>query len=283
MGLSGVLNACPEQAHQNYHASKLIHTCRQYLIYHLVMARATFRSDSIIPNLKSTLSRCLGYGNLTTDSSGINNYTRRSPEPNQPSTSCNPNFISIGAPEDMNLIDPYQGFSNTLLLVINDICNLVDLRSTPEPEDRARFTWRVSQLENSLQNLVQLPPIYLEQQMTNQNIAHDEMSPSEQYSQGLLESLVATAEANRLATFLFLDEACALHLPEVIPNCRKDRSENIKKILSLVEGICNEQAVTAALPIWPVFMAGCCTGEENRVRILNILDMFQGQRIFGVS
>ncbi|KAL5338751.1 fungal-specific transcription factor domain-containing protein [Aspergillus crustosus] len=44
IGLSGILDACSEHPFTDSHTLRLIKTCRQYLVYHLIMAKATISS-----------------------------------------------------------------------------------------------------------------------------------------------------------------------------------------------------------------------------------------------
>ena len=182
----------------------------------------------------------------------------------------------FGSPSHIHYIEHHQGFSNALLLLVNEISDLAGKGGT---NDIAK---RVYQLEAQHEKLNQLLPKSALDESTSLPI-HMERKKIPSYR---LQSTLDTAEAHRIAAFLFLDEMCALHLPGVAPDCRSSGSAHIEEILSLVESICNREPVTAALPIWiwPVFIVGCAViTEGDRLRILDILDKFQLRRIFGVS
>lgn len=99
-----------------------------------------------------------------------------------------------------------------------------------------------------------------------------------------LEFITMTADSNRLAALLFLDETCATHLPHIVPRCRKSRSVIIQKIFSYVKSICETGPITAALPIWPVFVAGCMAStDDDRLQVMEIFDKFLSEEKFGVS
>lgn len=273
MGLSAILDACPDQAWQHPDAARLIQTAQQYLVYHLIMAKATFCLDDSIPNAKNVLSRYLsGDGKSSERGTADHGTSRPDGGDNGVSHIFGPPFL--GGPSHLHYIEPHQGFSNALLLLVNQIC---DLAGEAESTDIAK---RARQLEARLESLTQLLPKSALDGAARYlvHMAGDEI-PSHR-----LESIVDTAEAHRLAALLFLDEICALHVPRVTPDCRSARSAHIERILSLVESICEREPVTAALPIWPVFIVGCAiVAEDDRRRVLDILDKFQLRRIFGVS
>lgn len=277
MGLSGILDSAPVQSCQDDHASKLIQTCRQYLIYHLIMAKATFCSKDVMPRSELTLSRNLEQWEVWNGDQKRQVISELLCEDQQlSSVSRNPG-LAFRTSDNMRLIESSQGFSNALLLLINDICDLTNQHTTCRQIDRAGITSRVSYIQQCLRELNQISPhpsdIYLRagQLLETHEMLHKRV-----------ESITATAEANRLAALLFLDEMCDLHFPDIIPTCRSNRSNIIQRILSLAEEVCEKYTVTAALPIWPTFLAGCSSGEENRVRVLTILERFQRGRSFGV-
>ncbi|CAH0056180.1 unnamed protein product [Clonostachys solani] len=290
MGISLLLDACPEDASEDPYAMKLIQFCRQYFVYHTVMAKATFSIDGFIPNSRSALSRYLGQTDIaaTSEVSSPEEHFSRlvlepagtNHEPEQGSTQIGAGLLAKGLHPDQ--IELHQGFSNTLLVLINSISDLVDVKKPSEGGTSNSETIR--QLNTSLENLVQVPPNEAGQ---NPIIEADKegirKSPDADASPGLrLETIKATAEANRLAALIFLDDTCSLHFPDIVPACRRHRHEYIQKIFSLVEVVCGSQPVTAALPIWPMFIAGCSiTNEDDRVKFLSILERFQWERLFG--
>lgn len=293
MGISLLLDACPDDASEDPYAMKLIQFCRQYFVYHTVMAKATFSIDGFIPNSRSALSKYLGQTGIvvTSEVSSPEEHFSRlvlepaktDHEPQQGSAQIGAGLLAKGVHPDQ--IELHQGFSNTLLILINRISDLVDMKKPPEGGRSNNETIR--QLNTALENLVQVPPKEASQ---NPIIEADEeggttKSPIPDASSApRLETIRATAEANRLAALIFLDDTCSLHFPDIVPACRRRRHEYIQEIFSLVEVVCGTQPVTAALPIWPMFIAGCSiTNEDDRVKFLSILEKFQWERLFGVS
>ncbi|VUC24978.1 unnamed protein product [Clonostachys rosea] len=290
MGISLLLDACPEDASDDPYAMKLIQFCRQYFVYHTVMAKATFSIDGFIPNSRSALSKYLGqtsiadtsqistpeehFSRLVLDPVGTEQKTQKGP------AHMGPGLLSIGVHPDQ--IELHQGFSNTLLFLINSISDLVDVKKPSEGGTSNSETIR--QLNTALENLVQVPP----NEADHNPIIEDEKEGTDKRpdpgisSTRKLETIRATAEANRLAALIFLDDTCSLHFPDIVPACRRHRYEYIQEIFSLVEVVCGSQPVTAALPIWPMFIAGCSiTNEDDRVKFLSILERFQWERLFG--
>lgn len=282
MGLSGVLESCPETTTLDPHGARLIRTCQQYLVYHLIMAKATFCVNDIIPNSASILSKYLGgyksrpwfYHDDGRETTYLDHEIDAPAEASQ-------RLLSV-AFSNMHHVEPHQGFSNALLTLINEISNLTDISG--RREDAVEAAKQVRQLETQIENLTQIPLRPESLKSDGDYFADGHFSVDTDPPQHRLESIIATAEAHRLAALLFLDETCALHLPQVVPGCRAARSAHTQAILSLVESICEKEPVTAALPIWPVFIVGCATvTDEDRLRVLNILDQFQCRRIFGVG
>lgn len=282
MGLAGVLESCPATAPLDPHGARLIRTCQQYLVYHLIMAKATFCVNDVIPNSSSILSKYLG-----DDRSPSHSYEEDSPRTayldlgaGHPAETSE--HLLPGALRNMHHVEPHQGFSNALLALINEICNLTDVSA--RSANATEIAKQVRHLETRIENLIQIPLRPGSLGNDNDYFAYAPFSMNTDPPQHRLESIVATAEAHRLAALLFLDETCALHLPQIIPGCRAARSAHTEAILSLVESVCKKEPVTAALPIWPVFIVGCATvTDEDRLRVLNILDQFQCRRIFGVG
>ena len=253
------------------------------------MAKATFQINDVIPNSMEILLRYIGQDYLSSKLWPGNDDPLDASHGSS-SQLANPGHGYPAILSNMDHIEPHQGFSNTLLVLINRICDLADAPSD-NGESPINLAERVRQLEIQLQTLTQLAPMARPrgQQQQHQSSGSDftnlDYQPEEsQLSQHKLESITATAEAHRLAALVFLDETCALHLPHIVPDCRASRSAHTEEILRLVESVCSREPVTAALPIWPIFIVGCAmVDDEDRLRVLNILDQFQCRRIFGVS
>lgn len=222
------------------------------------MARTTFSIEGIMPGWEEILERnvnIIGDSALSTHAAAV-------------AGDDGPSAVS---PSAGDYIDVCQGFSNRLLLLINDICNLPG-------GSRQDAAAAVKRIDTCLENLEQLPPSSLQSDPTG---ASPELEAARQRK---LDVITATAEANMLSAFVFLDETCRIHWPGIVPECRASLQKHISRIFSLVEEICEKEPVTAALPIWPVFIAGCSLDkDEDRVRLLGILDKFKWQQLFGVS
>jgi hypothetical protein len=255
------------------------------------MAKATFSIDGFIPNSRSALSKYLGQSDIVATSemsSPEESFSRlvlepagADHEPQKGPAQIGAGLLAKGVHPDQ--IELHQGFSNTLLVLINSISDLVDMK---KPSEGGIGNETIRQLNTALENLVQVPPTESGQNLI---IEADEdatrKSPDPDASSApRLETIRATAEANRLAALIFLDDTCSLHFPDIVPACRRHRHKYIQEIFSLVEIVCGTQPVTAALPIWPMFIAGCSiTNEDDRVKFLSILEKFQWERLFGVS
>lgn len=236
------------------------------------MAKATFCLDDIMPNAKQILSKYLkGSGAPGTQRADVGTLHLYGEDSGRTRISGTRLF---GGPSHLHYIEPHQGFSNALLLLVNEICDFAG------KGDTTNIAKRVCELEAHLDKLIQLlPKSALDESASFLVHMGDDKIPSHR-----LQSILDTAEAHRIAALVFLDEICAIHLPRVTPKCRSSRLAHIEDILSLVESICDREPVTAALPIWPVFIVGCAiVAEEDRLRVLDILDKFQLRRIFGVS
>jgi hypothetical protein len=252
------------------------------------MAKATFRIDKFIPNSERTLSK-----HLLADSwpREVSNDTPSTHQGNilmqlfsgygvESLTSPNAAEEIMFPPNTTasDYIECGQGFSNSLLLIINEIC---DLSNGPEYREIDHVASTVQRIHSSLNSLIQLAP-------DNRYDAHRQQTTNENFQgkrniNSRLEVIIATAEANRLAALLLLDDTCALRFPEVKSPGRASRKDYIENIISTVEMICDKEPVTAALPIWPVFVAGCSiVSEEGRLRVLSILEKFQDPQVFGV-
>lgn len=304
MGISSVLDAAPMEALDDPLTTKLVAFCRQYLLYHLVMARATFCVDKLIPGWKPALAPLLenfkGPSSPPTPilmpsriTGNLMDWTPSLPlDPPQ-------NLQRIPMPietEDPDEIDIHQGFSNSLLIGVNDICDLAQNSRFDGMDDAFEnmnrlheLLQKVNELCRRIENIVQKPPKALQRGakpndwgLLDPSIGDDEWRRLRQQEQ-LLGVVTATAEANRLGCLLFLDDICAQRFPGIIPSCRSDRKRNIHRILDLTDRVCAYGSVTAALPIWPVFIVACAVDDEqDRIRVLSIMENFRRNQSFGV-
>lgn len=178
-----------------------------------------------------------------------------------------------------DIIDPYMGLSHSLLLLINQIAQIAwgDNIDNGSVDDNIN----VLHLKGRLENLQQIPP----------PLGDDAEAETE---------CVAIAEANRLGALLLLYEVCS-------PAMQYTASEDMKKkkgwasrslpILDLSgKGHCVRRILhlilerkasmmrTAVLPLWPLFLAGCCAPTDaERVTVMQLFEELEGIRRFGVS
>ncbi|KAI1387989.1 uncharacterized protein F4822DRAFT_298391 [Hypoxylon trugodes] len=292
VGISGLLDACQGQASRSPGHETLLQFSQQYLMYHLVMAKSTLHVDGVIPNSKSILSRLIGVSSSPTrnrdDRDGVHERApRNSTSVNEePEERIEPCLASFFLDNELDEIDTHQGFSNRLLLLINDICDLRDSECSGKAgdanADTSALERRVIQIQSQLECLTQVPPKSVLQSSRDRREDYQTQPLLNEFHKRRLELITMTAETNRLAALLFLDETCGTHFPHIIPRCRKSRPDFIQKVLSLIQDICDTGPITAALPIWPVFVAGCMASSDDiRLQVLEIFDKFQRQKKFG--
>lgn len=172
---------------------------------------------------------------------------------------------------EADIIDPYMGLSHSLLLLINQVAQIAW-----EGRDSCNVSGdsnNVLQLKERLENLQQIPP----------PLGNDAEAETE---------CVAIAEANRLGALLLLHEVCSgkntnneratpRHLP-ILDLGEKDHC--VKSILSLILEKKASMMRTAVLPLWPLFLAGCCAPTDaERVIVMQLFEELEGIRRFGVS
>lgn len=296
MGISGLIDACLRQANKSADFEALLQFSQQYLIYHIVMAKSTFQIDGVIPNSKYIMSRLLDTGGTTANShSDLHTVGKEGPfssavarvlsgvhqKPEAWTGTC---FSSSSLGSDLDEIDPLQGFSNRLLLVINEICDLRDYHDSSDMgEGTTTLECMVGQIQSRLETLTQLPPKGVSRLSEGLHTCHNNSTAPEEIQRDRLELIRMTAETHRLAALLFLDETCATYFPHLIPVCRSNRTYHIQRILTIVQRICDTGPITAALPIWPVFLAGCLAStDDSRLQVLEIFDKFERLGRFGV-
>lgn len=174
---------------------------------------------------------------------------------------------------EADIIDPYMGLSHSLLLLINKVAQIAwEDRDGSSVSDGSN---NVLQLKERLENLQQIPP----------PLGNDAEAETE---------CVAIAEANRLGALLLLHKVCsrkdtknergARHLPrhlQMLDSGEKDHC--VKSILSLILEKKASMMRTAVLPLWPLFLAGCCAPTDaERVIVMQLFEELEGIRRFGV-
>ncbi|KAL4882968.1 fungal-specific transcription factor domain-containing protein [Aspergillus karnatakaensis] len=164
------------------------------------------------------------------------------------------------APHDEDIIDPYMGFSHSLLLLINEIA---EIAGSDSDSKRAKY------LSEKLDSIRQTPPV-----------ESDSNTNSE---------CVAIAEANRLGAVLLLHEVCSSptvlkrHASTSLPTLdAESRNTCVQQILNLITEKRSIMMRTAVLPLWPLFLAGCCArDDEERVLVMQLFEELEGRRRFG--
>ena len=167
--------------------------------------------------------------------------------------------------EASDFIDPYMGLSPTLLLLIDQVAALAWAGEDDENMSRKD----VYQLKAKLDHLQQRQPA-------------EHIDPNTE--------CVAIAEANRLGALLLLYEICSTKSVSsksnnsCVPSLdHEEKNVYVKKILGLILEKKANMMRTAVLPLWPLFLAGCCArGEEERVVVLQLFQEVEGIRRFGV-
>ncbi|GKZ42508.1 hypothetical protein AbraIFM66951_001902 [Aspergillus brasiliensis] len=201
------------------HSQELLGFFDRYFAFHLVLARTAFRWDG--PRTDPCLPAL----------------------PTSPSS---------------DIIDPYMGFSHTLLLLIDKVTDL----AWQEHELNINSVYG---LKHSLEVLRQTPP--------DGNINLDSG-----------QECMAIAEANRLGAMLLLCEICSSSKStSVCPSFSpEEKNRYVHQILDLIQAHKSNMMRTAVLPLWPLFLAGCCvTGDDDRIVVLRIFQELEAIRRFG--
>uniref|UniRef100_A0A093VF23 Arginine metabolism regulation protein II n=1 Tax=Talaromyces marneffei PM1 TaxID=1077442 RepID=A0A093VF23_TALMA len=149
-GIHTLINQYQDIFIKNSRTSDVSRFFSRYFSFHLVLARTTFRVEDDITFTKTTSSKNTGN---TEKTDAIMQY--------YPSISKLTDFLSLAMPlEDLDQIDSYMGFSNSLLLLINEVADLAwKYHSKESVETDLPFVreqvWR---LRASLETLQQTPP-----------------------------------------------------------------------------------------------------------------------------
>lgn len=238
----------------------------QYFIFHLVLAKATFHDQNT--NFGNTPISDFLFSTAKVDFASNNLFTTplestlASPIPELPVT-----FPQTR----MDDIDLYMGFSNSLLLLIDETTNLTMAVSGSNPtQHNLALLTRAHSIKTSIEKL---------------KARDSEIGPS----RGMVEEgyiVAAIAEVYRLGAFLFLHEVLAN--PDLaFPYHRRvfaaeDRDIYMSGILDIVSSNVSTICAVATMPLWPLFLAGCCARKESdRVRVLQIFEHTEMQCRFG--
>lgn len=191
--------------------------------------------------------------------------------------------------ENVDHIEASQGFSNSLLLLINEICDMRNLEpAQPGCDESPMIAAKVSRIQTGLENLNQLLPRTWSRGCNSHSTPRDSHYPDsdpDQQSADIPEmhTFKITSEVNRLGALLFLDETCALYWPAIVPLSRERRELIIDDIIELSSHL-DVGCITAAYPIWPLFIAGCLVPDDDRrLLILEIFERLESVKDFRVG
>lgn len=224
-GFQDLIRTRQERPGRSAHSKELTNFFNRYFAFHLVLARTAFRVSS---------------------------------------SSQDPPAIPDSILEAPDTIDPYMGFSPSLLMLINQVAELAWIRGAGQQNITAAS---VHQLKKSLEELDQWIPV-------------EQIDPNMECA--------AIAEANRLGALLLLHEICSPkpvcsgtpHLPTLNV---EEKNGYVEQILRLILTKKTNMMRTAVLPLWPLFLAGCCTrDEEKRVVVMQLFEELEAIRRFGV-
>ncbi|KAJ5689124.1 hypothetical protein N7462_003516 [Penicillium macrosclerotiorum] len=165
--------------------------------------------------------------------------------------------------ETPDTIDPYMGFSPSLLLLINQV---TELAGHNERDQQVMGAQRVYDLKRRLEEI-------------QQKLPSEQIDPDTECA--------SIAEANRLGALLLLHETCSSKAGSAsstqLPSLdSKEKSQYVDQILKLILTKKSNMMRTAVLPLWPLFLAGCCAREEEeRVIVLQLFGELESIRRFG--
>ncbi|KAL3451729.1 fungal-specific transcription factor domain-containing protein [Aspergillus insuetus] len=162
-----------------------------------------------------------------------------------------------------DVIDTYMGLSPSLLLLINQVAEI----AWSDPAHLATSNEDILRLERQLENLHQIPPI-----------GNDLIDESE---------CVAIAEANRLGALLLLHEVASSMATSGNGSGSptlglEGKNRCVERILALILEKRANMMRTAVLPLWPLFLAGCCApSDAERIVVMQLFQELEGIRRFG--
>jgi hypothetical protein len=165
---------------------------------------------------------------------------------------------------DPDVIDTYMGLSPSLLLLINQIAEI----AWSDSERPTTTNELILHLERQLENLHQIPPLGSD--------IYDETE------------CVAIAEANRLGALLLLQEVASSVATSgngkgTMTLGQEGKNRCVERILALILEKRANMMRTAVLPLWPLFLAGCCApSDAERIVVMQLFGELDGIRRFGV-
>ncbi|PWY77678.1 hypothetical protein BO83DRAFT_415609 [Aspergillus eucalypticola CBS 122712] len=221
-----------------------------YFSAHLVLAKSLFPIDKVLPavEVRNDPSSPVEEGTCWTSSESLSKAMKS---------------------DTLREIDVWNGMSNRMLLLINDILSLKDDvqvmygEGFDVEERRSAIEAKIITLQRNLQDTTHLLPESLRRCQDSAEVVH---------RRRLLEY---TGESYRLAACLLLSEASTPAFLGYtsehslgLDATRKQR--HVDYILSLVESIVSSlDHLPISWPLWPLFLASCCsTTESEKARAL---------------
>lgn len=252
----------------------------RYFAFHLVLAKTTFRPEE--PDLEDTTRQTGTPSSSTSDDETSTRQSTEDPASGSRAMSPSSSFLSSHMYEDtMDEIDPYMGFSNRLLLLINEITDLVLVGNTAG--NNTLFTNKARNLKSSLDNLQQhLPSFPVIEASASKS------SPTTQRDfASRKRAMVATAETYRQSAIVLLHHILSQPHPAASISSHviihaKELQAAIHSILHTISTHLDDMIHTAVLPLWSLFLAGCCVDdEEQRMTALRVFETTESRKRFG--
>lgn len=259
-----------------FHARGLERFFTQYFLFHLVLAKTTFHAEDTSldneplvggDNKQTIHSESHLTGPKSTSALSLGHVKS---EQVSPSTLLMSIYLSQ---DNLEEVDLYMGFSNALLLLLNEIAELhtgiSKAKATTIIEAQHPMLVPARRIKRSLDKLTQQPPpLHGIPSIEQKRLA-----------------ILAIAETYRIGALLFLHEvlsstgATGLASRLFRPH---DRASYITSILGLVDANVSGIRHMAVLPLWPLFIAGCCADAElDRLKTIQIFELLEKQQRFG--
>lgn len=259
----------------------------RYFAFHLVLAKTTFQPDGNDSDDIRTASSIVP--------SPSEDPTPATREPSQDADilalSPSSSFLAAHMNEDsMDEIDLYKGFSDRLLLLINEITDLVPLGKTTD--NKTIFIAKARHLKSSLDTVQQHLPEFPVSSSTSSSTSTPPptSTPGPDLATRKI-AISATAETYRQGAVILLhhiltqchtagSSTVASHVI-IVP--AKEQQTAIASILNTIDHHFETMIHTAALPLWSLFLAGCCVdnNEELRMTALRIFETIEAKKRFG--
>lgn len=248
-----------------------------YFLFHLVIARTVSTLEDVSSTFQSQMQQHTPEIEADCHTNSIGTENPRPPAPLSsleelllPSSPSKMTTVLFSWIEERDLyeINTYKGLSDGLLLLINQIA---DLGFPANKAEIPKHHQDAVALRDSLERLQQRPPPHLEPFTIHQ--------------------VSATAEIYRLASLLYLHHKVALIRSRITTRTsaltplysEPEVCSLLDRLLETFEAT-PDLTMLAAIPLWPLFIAGCSAEEEDsRVRVLGIFACAESYARFGVS